>query len=246
MNSKDSMFEMLSEQEQELLSAYFDGELSGGRLAKVERWLEQEERFQLAYQELESLGNSVAGWCSAQAESYRGALWPKMAAEFERAENEESWWQKFFAPVVLPSMGAVAALFFVTILNDGQEAAQNNAATVFASRSAEAPLLRPAATEFEVTPLRVPDHAKERLQRVLLRSQVRRPSVPVQEIMDSDFVRGGLRSNGVDIHWVKSGGKLRVFSAPDRAAPPVLWVSKGREAIDARSLAREFQPHELN
>lgn len=49
---------------------------------------------------------------------------------------------------------------------------------------------------------------------------------PVQDIIDQNFILGGLRAEGADIDWVKSGRTLNIFSTEDNQAPPVIWVAQ--------------------
>ncbi len=52
--------------------------------------------------------------------------------------------------------------------------------------------------------------------------------LPVSQIMDDNFVQGGLRTNGADIKWIRSQNAFRILPGGDRSAPPVIWVANRR------------------
>ncbi len=56
---------------------------------------------------------------------------------------------------------------------------------------------------------------------------VRLPS-PGRQILDRQFVLGGLRTRGVDIHWMSSDRAVDFVPTPGSDEPPVIWVSQSK------------------
>lgn len=54
--------------------------------------------------------------------------------------------------------------------------------------------------------------------------------LPLGRIIDRNFVLGGLRAEGADIHWVRSSKSVELVTTANRREPPVLWVARQESA----------------
>lgn len=52
-------------------------------------------------------------------------------------------------------------------------------------------------------------------------------SIDTNQLISSDGISEGLRTDGLDIEWVKSKRPFKIVSSSGRKAPPVIWVARG-------------------
>ena len=52
--------------------------------------------------------------------------------------------------------------------------------------------------------------------------------IPITEMIDQNFVSGGIRAGAADIDWIRSAHNVKIVPAGSRNTPPVIWVSNRR------------------
>jgi len=82
----------------------------------------------------------------------------------------------------------------------------------------------PVSTASNVSALA--NHSSEQSLRLSeLNSSQRVVRIPVRDLINRDFVLGGLRTGAADFSWVKSERKVDLLAPADAEVPPVIWLS---------------------
>lgn len=239
----------LEEKDFQLLNLYLDGELDPLEADSVVSRLKSDPQFEAALEDLRGLRQNVRDWSQALRTQPDGKIrevdcWPAVRKALARRPRRavkqrtlseaavEALMNFFASPTVAP-----AALAVVIILGIGlREDQLPGSIDLFASRSgssssAAIPIqngLSRASASMYVAPLTMPEPTfvsyRQRLRSGL--SDLGQVNVPLPTILDREFVRGGLRSHGADIDWIRSTGSFELYPVEDRTAPPVIWVAQ--------------------
>ncbi len=254
----------LSEEEEQLLSAYIDGELDPRRETKFRAAL-PEQLIDDEIAELHLLRQGVRDWFGAEyqrtAEKNHN-LWAKIAPEIEqtlaRRQNSivaqfgdwvSSWSEALRGQRVTRQLGVACALGLALTLYVARPSEEPNEVAFqetfeksnIVPRPQVAPIQMVGTKTRSVSPLTISGDQKAlylgELNRRLAASwerqhNGRRMRMPVEQVLQRNFVLGGLRTGGLDIDWIKSDKQVRIVAAEEAGKPPVLWVARQGSIAD--------------
>ncbi|MCB0345128.1 MAG: hypothetical protein KDD66_08415 [Bdellovibrionales bacterium] len=238
----------LEEKDFQLLNLYLDGELSSAQNERVAERLGSEPSLQLAFEELLSMRQGIREWSIGAAAGSdgrarevdcwtgvrQGIFLQSTRTVAKRTFSDlalDAFLKIFASPVLSPALLAVAILAGLTVNSDPRPTSLQ----AFASRSEHAAAILPVngsiartSAPIYVAPLMMPEPTfvtyRKRLNSGILNQQ--NLEVPLPGILDREFIRGGLRSHGADIDWIRSNRPFELYPVEDRNAPPVIWVAQ--------------------
>lgn len=265
---------------EELLSAFFDGEVELDAKAELEASVMGGDRAVL--DELQSLSQVRAGirsWYESQTLDFQGRekrldVWSAIADEVHvMAERKKigasrfipqfiSQWSNALQSILSPRLAVGLALLAVTVVSVTSLRISRQPGDIESKTSQVASLsgdslsadLQTAISTLPVkldsgSPLAMSESMAGRYRsriggdllvpvslgegnplepNLQLSGAELQMRLPVSQIMDDNFVQGGLRTNGADIKWIRSQNAFRILPGSDRSAPPVIWVANRR------------------
>jgi hypothetical protein len=248
---------MISDKKQMLLEALLDGEIDARRELSLRDEMQKDSTLTNAYSDLQSIRANVREWFNTQVINEVDAreidVWSSISSKVEEiVENSHQGRQSIFegifenisklrqsfvtfrpVPTFVVSLIAVFSVYFLVIDNN-----HKSSENILLAKTSE-PLATTPTETVSIHPLVVTEDAN-----INYLSQIRRVQGDIvstgfysnqvrEQLLEQNFVLGGLRTGGMDIHWIKSREPVQIVSAIDRTHPPVIWVSYNRASTSS-------------
>jgi len=246
----------LSEKEELLLAAYCDGELSADECARVEaRFGHDLEETLARHRALQSeLRSMISDRLKESEESGKGGdIWRrievdvrKIAANYDQQRRQprfveifrELFGVGFSGRGVAVGLAALALMVFVNLPRAGTQLASDSGddqtmrlarefmPTEMLDRRLEDIARVSFAPDYR-TPLAVASGTmKEYRDRLLQRTDSTSGGPFVTQVVNREFVLGGLREDETDFDLLHSDRAVDLVAAEDHAAPPTIWLAQ--------------------
>ena len=228
----------LSEKEEKLLGAYFDGELSGRKRELIASRLEGAD-FKEEFDGLREVRQSVRGWMRERA-TKDVDIWSAISSELQveepslRGRLGEFFQSLFRAPVLAGGFAAAALVVMLNVADSGKPAGESLTQVAKTNQ-----LSTPELVEVRrATPLEVPRATLVAYRKQLERNLSRRIAAQtLPQVIDRNFILGGLRSGGgADIDWVRTKKPFAIYPSEERDTPPVIWVARANSGSAQRPM----------
>ena len=231
----------LSEKDSMLLSAYFDGELSEGKLRDFELRLKEEPQLRAHLESLRTLRQDVRDHCLERSKQIEVDVW---SAVKEKIEEEPSFSlsevfigftekvrEYFRLEVVAPVALTACAVLIATVPKDAYQTSGFNRSSGLGlfSKTLSQKEIQPVSFDRvqDRAPLVIPENVYVTYRKGIREARdQRRNRFKGVDLMNQNFVQGGLRSQGADIDWISSAREFEIYPSQNRQAPPVIWVAR--------------------